>query len=373
MDPARTLRLAATSLFVSSLAFAVGGCDDDPSGPSEDPWSEAHLVFASTRVGTDDPPSTGKDLFRITLDGVHAERLTHEPTNGVRALHLSPDGRRLVMEATWEFGCPNIWTMAPDGSDATPLTTGGVQRCNERPKWSPDGTQIAFTSSREPSRWGWSAWVMGADGSNPTLIPADSANTDRSDWIQAWTPDGRVVLSSYLESDGTDDIWTYLVNPDGTGFERFFETPEDLTPYWSPDGTAVAFVSLRDGNREIYLMDADGSNVRRLTHDSGADDFRWLGPSPWSPDGRWLAFHSTRSGSQQIHLASLVDGSVRQLTSEPQYARFSGWSPDGSAVAFESSRSGNREILVVGAEGGGLRNVTSHSADDGPAVWVGGG
>ena len=372
MSLSRTHGRPGWTRVVAAAVVCAGGCDGGPSGPSENPWPEPYLVFASERVDDPASPSGEKDLFRASLEGDRIQRISHEPTHVLRSLHLSPVARRIVVEASWEFGCPNIFTLAPDGSERVALTTGGIQRCNERPRWSRDGSRIAFTSSRQPREWGWSAWVMGADGSDPTLIPRDSASVDRSDWIQGWTPGDRVILSTYFESDGTDDIWTYTVNPDGSDLSRLFDTPQDHSPFWSPDGTQVAFVSERNGNADIYLMDADGSNERRLTDDPGADTFPWLGPTPWSPDGSRLVFHSDRSGAVQLYVIGRSGGSALEITSEPEMAWFNGWSPDGRWIAFESRRAGNRDVFVVGADGEGLRNVSNDPADDGPAVWIGG-
>ena len=84
---------------------------------------------------------------------------------------------------------------------------------------------------------------------------------------------------------------------------------QNLFPSWSPDGGSIVFVSDRDGNFEIYVMNADGSNQRRLTNNPAED----IAPS-WSPDGRYIAFASNRGGSYQIYLMDAAGQHVTPLT-----------------------------------------------------------
>ncbi len=137
----------------------------------------------------------------------------------------------------------------------------------------------------------------------------------------AWSPDGRKIVF-WSDRDGQDvrprNDELYVMNADGSGVRRLTRNPaQDLFPAWSPDGEKIAFASARDGNGEIYVMRADGSGVRRLTHAAVADDS--FGPkATWSPDGTRIAFDSYRSvpsGARfEIYVIN-VDGSrKRRLT-----------------------------------------------------------
>ena len=137
--------------------------------------------------------------------------------------------------------------------------------------------------------------------------------------------------------------------------------PGDKYPVSSPDGRKIAFTSARDGYNAIYVMNADGSEQRRLTRNKWADGF-----PAWSPDGHRIAFTSTRDGNAEIYVMSADGSDQRRLTRNPAddgvgYLGWSSsaWSPDGREIAFASQRDGNDEIYVMNADGSGVRRLTN--------------
>jgi TolB protein len=150
----------------------------------------------------------------------------------------------------------------------------------------------------------------------------------------------------------------YRMKPDGSEVVDLTPTADGQEGDWSPDGRQIAFASYRDGNAEIYLMNADGTGVRRLTHDP-ADD---TDPT-WSPDGRRIAFVSTRSGGSNVYAMSLDGSGVVSLTGEAGGFQPS-WSPDGTSLAF--SRVVRlcqfdvcvADVFVMPAAGGNATNLT---------------
>ncbi len=104
--------------------------------------------------------------------------------------------------------------------------------------------------------------------------------------------------ASRSTSTRDDNFEVYVMNADGSGVTRLTDNDAwDWSPSWSPDGRRIAFDPNRDGNAEIYVMNADGSGVTRLTY-NGADDFT----PAWSPDGRRIAFASYRDGKSEIYV-----------------------------------------------------------------------
>jgi len=124
-------------------------------------------------------------------------------------------------------------------------------------------------------------------------------------------------------------------------------------PAYSPDGSRLAFVSTRDGQPEIYVMDADGTSPSRLTNAPGAD-----GAPSFTADGRAVVFHSPRAGHRQIFVQPITSSDAIQLTQEPSDNSQPSASPDGETIAFVSSRDGSDDIWLMSRDGSNQRNFT---------------
>ncbi|MFO7894499.1 MAG: hypothetical protein R6U63_12255 [Longimicrobiales bacterium] len=336
----------------------------------------AEILFVSDRGGQLSPTGTPLfDIYRVGVDGLDAENITLGPAQKYFPPLLSPGGDRVVFD-TDRVDCYNVWVMDVDGSALTQLTGGPTERCNEAPRWSPDGSMIAFTSSRESIERSWEVYVMNADGSGQVNV-SDNVGLEESssDWPHGWSPDGRIVFHSF-RSDTPPA--TYLVDPDGTDLEPMFASPGPYDPFWSPDGERVAYVHAQAGDRDIWVMDADGSGVTNLSDDPANDSFRycetvgavgaWV--DPWSPDGTRLAFASDRSGNWDIFIMNADGTGLFQLTDDPGCDVFNGWSEDGSRILFSSNRSGDWNVYVANVDGTGLFTVTEDPANDRFATWL---
>ena len=226
------------------------------------------------------------------------------------------------------------------------------------PAWSPDGSMIAFSSGHEVTD-GWGLYVMNADGSGVTLVGADQGTLMRR---PTWSPDGEriaIAINAYR------DVFDILVlNLDGTGIWLTSSTDNEYFPDWSPDGGRIAFTSDRDGNQEIYVMNADGTGVSRLTNHP---DNEW--DPAWSPDGRRIVFTSDRNGNQEIYVMNADGTGVNRLTNHPDNDLDPAWSPDGRRIVFTSDRDGNREIYVMNADGTGVNRLTNHPDNDFDPAW----
>ena len=218
---------------------------------------------------------------------------------------------------------------------------------------------------------GWAVEVetvnVSASATTPALASGRIVETrltdnDADDYSLRWSPDGRRI-AFMSERDGNHEI--YVMNADGSGVTRLTHNDAaDGQPIWSPDGRRIAFDSYRAGTLEIYVMNADGSGVTRLT-DNDAYDY---GPS-WSPDGRRIAFMSYRDGNWEIYVMNADGSGVTRLTDNDAWDGNPSWSPDGRRIAFHSRRDGNSEIYVMNADGSGVTQLTNNEAGNWGPSW----
>jgi len=290
---------------------------------------------------------------------------TGTPTSTLTAISvptLLGDGGRIAFASTRD-GNNEIYVMDTNGANVTRLTN--EPSLDSNPAWSSDGRRIAFMSYRDGN---YEVYVMGTDGSNVARLTNDPA----WDGEPAWSPDGTHIAFTSSRDDPDPAgcypncrLEIYAMDADGSNVTRLTGDPAvDWGPAWSPDGRRIAFTSERDGNTDIYVMDADGSNVIPLTNAPS-----WDGGPAWSPDGRRIAFASDRDSNYEIYVMDTDGSHVTCLTNNPSQDDNPVWSPDGSRIAFISNRDGNFEIYVMDADGSNVTNLTQNPADDGYLAW----
>lgn len=267
--------------------------------------------------------------------------------------------------------------------------------------WSPDGRRIAFVTYCCRGRV-VEVNVMNADGGGQRKLSGDWG-FETGLWPPAWSPDGRRIAfvrgrgaHKYGNAERDSDI--YLANADGSGRRRLTQSPQrDGDPVWSPDGRRLAFVRVRYGVGDrllgfgdIYLVNADGSGLRRLVRAisplvrmPGGPTWGFSANPAWSPDGRRIAFVSNRDGSDDIFVVNADGSGLRNLTRSRGNDHNPVWSPDGREIAFQGRRArpseleravcrghcDREEIYAVNADGSGLRRLTRNWKTDSPSGW----
>jgi len=186
------------------------------------------------------------------------------------------------------------------------------------------------------------------------------------DFIPSWSPDGtRIAFTSYR--DGGEDIW--VMDADGKNLKQLTtHSRGDWSPAWSPDGMLIAFTSDRTGFNQIWLMNADGSNPRPLTLAEPTPE-TWNRDPSWSPDGTKIIFTSNRSGKDENWIMEVKTGKVWRHSNGMAEHWHPSFSPDGAKVLFSSNMTGEWGLWLSNLEGGQLnRMVPDKRFDNNPAA-----
>lgn len=333
------------------------------------------IAFYSERDGN-------AEIYTIHADGSTETRLTNNRALDI-APDLSPDGSQIVFVSDRD-GNEEIYRMNSDGSGVVRLTTAPAR--DSYPFWSADGTKIIFCSQRDDGRT-YEVYLINGDGTNPTRITNNSVseewaylspdmqkivyavgpfpdyslyvmNVDGSDQHQVfssdkmaafpkWSRDGRTIAFNHaILSSGRIIGDICLVDQDGSDLRQITTTDKDFVSegaYWSPDGNRIVFQSNRTGNFQIYVMNADGSDIVRLTNHRGNDFYPSWGPAATSKPGSIRFEKSAQTfapiPTYQIGLADLDgDGDLDGVFSNGQANDSEVWLNDGSGFFTDSGQ-----------------------------------
>ena len=353
---------------IRDIAQSGGGQHYSTSGSADD---LTKVLSQATEVASADCPPGGH------IEPSGPTNLTNHPSDDWSPV-WSPDSQHIAFTSRRD-GNTEIYVMDANGDNQTRLTNNPANDWS--PVWSPDSQRIAFISDREGP---FKIYVMDANGDNLTTFVTSTSNNV---WYPAWSPDGKYI--SFVRSSRRDSYTGNLyIWEEGRSWDRI----DDLynhSPVWSPNGQYIAFVDIcnieirdafsnnqlilfepsasnckgpfstdspvwsangrrlafhhygPDSNADIYVVDADGDNLTRLTSHQADDEF----PS-WSLYNR-IAFHSDREGHRDIYMMDADGGNLIRLTSHRADDEYPKWSPDGRRVAFDSYRDGLRDIYVI--------------------------
>lgn len=256
-------------------------------------------------------------------------------------------------------GSANLF-LYTDG-EAEPKNLTDDKSNNSYPAWSPDGQTVAFSSDRDGPMH---LFTMTADGKKVTQLTRGELMCR----VPTWSADGKTLAFCRRTAAGSSEVCTI---PAAGGDPKAIDLGGDAwDPAFSPDGKKLAFVSFRDGTGfRLYVADADGKNVTKLTDDANPTGF---GYPAWTPDGKTMAFGHGGGDGLNVHTVGADGKGAAQLTKTGGLTVYPAWSPDGKKLAYFSQTTGDKgAFYVADADGSNAKEVAKDEppVEGGRPVW----
>ncbi len=305
-------------------------------------------------------PIALQKIYRGGATDADARRLAHQFADDIVSRlsgGLPGIAQTQIAYVSTKGGNKEIWAMDYDGGNQHQLTH--LKSVALTPRWSPDATRIAFTC------------FVAFRGTTSPQICIFSAASDRlisfphykgTNSSPAWSPDGAQIafMSSQL-----GDPQLFVADADGSHLHRItFAAGVSTSPAWNPKtGKQIIFVSDRAGEPVLYLANADGTDVQKLE----MPDMGYVVDPAWSPNGQLVAFSWRRpSGNFDIYVMDIVGRQLVELTRDAGRNERPSWAPDGRHIVFESTRTGTRQIWSMLADGSEPRQLTYSGQNESP-------
>ena len=267
--------------------------------------------------------------------------------------------------------CTSLGPPVVGMSDSAPTPTPDCPPSSLTTPQLDSGTWLAYSASMNSNADIYLLNVDSVLSGKPPIIKRLTANP-AADFDPTWSPDG-MQIAFRSQRDGNDEI--YVMNADGTCQTNLTNDPlADWSPAWSPDGKHIAFARFFDNNpfTDVVLIKADGSNLARLTYAHGEYP-------AWSPDGSRIAFASARDGNYEIYVMNSDGSDQTRLTNNPAYDMSPFWSPDGNQIIFDTQRDHyppaetgigpEFEIHRINADGSKDIQLTNNNEEDRFPSW----
>jgi TolB protein len=304
-------------------------------------------VFAKEYYNASNPRAYAHTI----ADEIHQQQRGLRGVARTKLAFVSDRNRESLSGTVEKREVKEIYIADYDGANQRRITVS--RQLNLNPSWSPDARALAYTTYR-PNPDIVVSFIYQGLLQNPTKGVG-------TNYLPVYSPDGtRIAFMS--ARDGNPEI--YVINVDGSNLRRLTNHPAgDGTPTWSPNGNQIAFVSDRTGSPQIYLMGADGSGVRRLTtNESWADRPTWS-PAPFNE----IAYSARTGPAFDIKVHDIASGQTKQITFGEGSNEGPAYSPNGRHLAFTSTRSGGTQVFIIGRDGKSLKQITRTGNNQTPA------
>ncbi len=260
-----------------------------------------------------------------------------------------------------------LWLINRENAMLKRLTDNTIE--DRSPVFSPNGSQIAFISKRDYyNETPYNAiYVMNADGTGQTKV--SNIYYDIGGGLSSSSDCSELLFAAIVNVDDDYDIYKIEIKR-GTEWNLTYTSTEyEKYPSWEPDGDRIVFVSDRNGNDDLFLMDSSGNIINCLTDADG----NWHAQYPaWSPDGEKIVFIETFLQTtpsiiwySNIVLLDVATGTINYLTEGTDYLKlYPTWTPDSAEISFVSNMSGNLNIYVVEDNGSNISQITDYNSPD---------
>jgi TolB protein len=300
-----------------------------------------HTAFGKEYSGSIANPrayahTAADEIFKqwLGLNGVARTKLTFSSDRDGERMK-GPAGDREIKE---------VYIGDYDGANQRRVTA--THTLNITPVWAPDGKSIAYTSYRR----GYQDIFVSFIYEGRLTTPANGT-WSKQNYLPAFSPDGTKIAFTSTR-DGNPEI--YVMNRDGSGVRRLTDNPAiDVTPTWAPSGNQIAWTSDRTGNPQVYVMNADGTGQRRLTTGGYCDRPTWS-PQPFNE----IAYAMRTGGGFDIMVYSFATNDAKRITDGIGSNESPAFAPNGRHIAFASTRLGKQQIFTIARDGNDLRQIT---------------
>lgn len=313
-----------------------------------------------TDVHNPTAPIALQKIYRGAATDADARRLAHQFADDIVAKlsgGLPGIAQTQIAYVSSKSGNKEIWAMDYDGSNQHQLTH--LKSISLTPRWSPDATKIAFTCY-VPFRGITSPQICIYSAASDRLISFPRYRGSNSS--PAFSPDGSQI--AFMSSQNGDPE-IYVTDANGGNLHRItFAAGVSTSPAWNPKtGKQIVFVSDRGGDPVLYLANSDGSSVEKLD----LPDMGYSVDPSWSPNGQLLAFCWRRpSGNFDIYAMDIISRQLVELTKDVGRNERPSWAPDGRHIVFESNRTGTVQIWSMLADGSEPRQLTYQGQNESP-------
>src|SRR3954469_3878810 len=305
-------------------------------------------ALGSESTGTDQFP---RNFAHSAADDIHKQQRNLRGVPRTKLAFIS-DRERQRVRGTGQQNreSKEVWISDYDGANQRRVTLGNELNAGP-PSWSPDARAVAYSSWRKVATGGaidiYISRIFQGILENPTKGHSET------NMQPVFSPDGTRIAFTSNRYDNNLEI--YVMNVDGSGLRRLTNHPAaDAVPTWAPNGAQIAFTSDRSGTAQIYIMSAtDGSNLRKISSETTAES------ATWSPTGGQIAFAARTGAGYDVKVFDLSTGETRPLTYGEGSNESPAYSPNGRHLAFMSTRKGGSQIYTMTLDGRDVRQITT--------------